>query len=407
MLLRRLLLSGAIVAYALVFGEVFLRLFVPQPLVPRFVTGAADGVRANMANVAFLQSTPEVDVTVRYNDAGMRDDRPAPPRTKPPGECRIALVGDSYFVGFESSFANSFGKRLEDQLRTGGRNARVLNFAVSGFGTAEMLVAIRSRVTAYQPDLIVMSWHATDPVDNVRSNLFRLDDGRLTSTGAAFLPGVAASDRLMRLPGYRWLIENSHAYSAVRERIAVQVKALLAAVRGRSLGGDEESAEVAEVRPVSVDYRRSPPRPGSIDLDRALLNASRDAAARAGARFLLFEVPTSGSRTRLMPVLLPQLGLLGDIHTASPLADFVAIAAPSVQLYLEQGHRHWTPLGNRVAARAAARAIAAQGLLANCGRFPDAEIRFEQLALLPKSLIALRGRPRAALIAETFGPLPN
>ena len=368
MKLRRLLLSVALIAYTLVFGEIFLRLLVPQPLVPRFVTGGADGIRANMANAVFPQLTPEVDVTVRYNDVGMRDDRPAPPRAKPFGECRVALIGDSYFVGFESNYSDSFAKQLEEQLRTGGRNCRVLNFAVSGFGTAEMLVAIRSRVAAFQPDLVVMSWHATDPIDNVRSNLFRLEGGHLKATGTSFLPGVALSDRLMRLPGYRWLLENSHAYNAIRERIAVQVKALLATAREGSVAAREELAETADERMVANSESQLRLRPGSIHLDRALLNASRNASTQAGAEFLLFEIPTFGSRTRLTPVLTPQLGQLDEIHTASPLADFVAIAAPSVQLYLEQGHRHWTPLGNRIAARAAARAIVAQGLLAACER---------------------------------------
>jgi hypothetical protein len=119
----RLFVTGlAIIAYAMVFGEIFLRTFKPEPLVPRYVTGGPDGIRANIPNVSFRQWTPEVDVTVRYNDKGMRDDRPAPPLARQAGECRVALVGDSYFVGFESDYAHSFARQLEGLLsRAAGR----------------------------------------------------------------------------------------------------------------------------------------------------------------------------------------------------------------------------------------------------------------------------------------------
>ena len=366
---RPALIGLAALAYALVFGELFLRVLAPQPLVPRFVTGAPDGIRANIPNVAFRQWTPEVDVTVRYNDAGMRDDRPAPPRAKPPGECRIALLGDSYFVGFESDYPHSFAKRLEDDLRAAGANARVLDFAVSGFGTAEMLATIDSRVRPWAADVVVMSWHASDPNDNVRSQLYRLDGDRLVATGQPFLPGVEISDRLMRMPGYRWLIENSHLYSAVRERIGTATKTLLAQIRGQQVAVDDANALLPPPEPlpdpIDIFIPDRPPNFGNAHLDRALVVASHNAAARIGAQFLLFEVPTAGGRTRLT-ASLPYLGPLPGIATASPIDAFRAVASPSVKLYYERGHHHWTDLGNAIAAREAARALLAQGWLGGC-----------------------------------------
>ncbi len=367
--LRLCLLALACLGYALVFGELFLRGLDPQPLVPRFVTGGADGIRANIPNITFRQWTPEVDVHVSYNDRGMRDDRPAPPLAKRPGECRVALLGDSYFVGFESDFGNSFGKRLEDDLAAAGTPARVLNFAVSGFGSAEMLVAMRRRVAQYHPDVVIMSWHYSDLADNVRAGLFTVDGNQLVATGRPFVPGVEISDRLMQLPGYRWLIENSHLYSAVRERAGTGLKTFLAQLRGQKPAAEDINA-VAEqpatlADPLDVFIPDRPPGAGNPLLDRALIYASRDTAAAMGAHFLLYEVPTSGSRTRLTPVL-PLLGPLSDVATASPLRDFEAVAGPEVKLYYEHGHHHWTPLGNQIAASAAARAVTAAGWLKAC-----------------------------------------
>ncbi len=363
-MLRRLFTVVAIVAYALVFGEFFLRLLVPQPLVPRYVTGSADGIRANMPNVAFRQWTPEVDVTVRYNNAGMRDDRPAPPLAKAPGECRVVLLGDSYFVGFESDYPHSFAKQLEDGLRARGRNCRVLDFAVSGFGTGEMLIALKQRALQYHPDIVLMSWHATDPDDNIRSNLFKLDeDGHLVATGLPFLPGIEISDRLMRWPGYRWLIENSQLYSAVRERAGGITKALLVKARIEALRGGSAATPAASAPEEGV----LPPantRPGSPALDNALIFAVNDAARAAGAKFMVFDIPARKARDEFMTMRdwLPQ-PVLFELPVVSPIEAFRAAHPQTAPIYLERGQLHWTARGNAVAAKVAADAIITQGWL--------------------------------------------
>ncbi len=355
-----LLICVAMLLYALLFGEMFLRLLHPQALVPRYVTGGADGVRANMAHVTFRQSTPEVDVMLRYNAAGMRDDRPPPPLAKAPGECRVAVLGDSFFVGFESATADSFASRLEAELSRRGRPCRVLNFAVSGLGHAENLVVLERRARAYAPDLVLVSVHATDGLDNLRANLFRPTPDGLEPTGNNYLPGIAISDRLMRLPLYPWVQENSHLYSALRETAGAVGKRLLAMLRGRGAAAEAEAPAVqepAEEAPAGFV--------GDQRLNRAVAARLAADAGAMGARLMLFEIPTSGSRTRYVPVAEALLGadLLAAIPNASPLGRFQAMQGPDVQLYLEKGHRHWTALGNKVAAEVAADAIMKQGLV--------------------------------------------
>ena len=368
--LKTLLISVVVIVYAAVFGEFFVRLVAPEPLMPRYVTGAPDGIRANMADVAFRQWTPEVDVTIRYNDRGMRDDRPAPPLAKAVGECRVALVGDSYFVGFESNYPQSFAKQLEDRLAAKGYAVRVLDFAVSGFGTAEDLVALNSRVAPWRPDVVVMSWHASDPDDNIRSDLYRMVDGRLQPTGKPFLPGIAASDRLMQSQVYRWLIANSQIYSAIRERAGVFTKSMLANMRRK----DAQQAASDDVS--SVVDMAPPPAPvmiGAPSLDRALLEASRDTSAAMGAQFLLFEIPTRSSRTVFKSPLEKFLPDLSGIDTASPMAAFAAEARPDLKLYQEQGQLHWSTAGNALAADVAADDIIRRGWLGACRRATGAE----------------------------------
>lgn len=368
--LRSLGLTLACFAYALVFGEMFLRLFDPQPLVPRYVTGSVDGIRANMRNVAFRQWTPEVDVTVRYNDQGMRDDRPAPPFAKAPGECRVALLGDSYFVGFESDYSHSFARQLERALAARGRPVRVLNFAVSGFGTAEDLIVLKRRAARWKPDLVIMSWHASDPADNIRSDLFRLGPGgQLEATGNSFLPGIEVSDDLMAVPGYRWLIENSHLYSAVRERAGMMAKAFLAQLRGQQAAAQIDAEAFQSWEGYETMPSLLPPRgpgQGNAELDYALIRAVQAEAKAEGAQFLLFDIPTRRNRMEYVSAIETFLGQPAGIVTASPLDTFAMAARPERKLYWEKGHIHWTPDGNALAAAVAADAVVRRGWLGGC-----------------------------------------
>lgn len=355
-----LLVAGGL-AYSLLFGELFLRWLSPQALVPRYVTAGPEGVRANMPGASFRQWTPEVDVTVRYNAAGQRDDRPPPgPRTA--GDCRVALLGDSYFVGFESDYAGSFAAQLEQALARRGHPCRVVNFSVSGFGHAENLRILDSRVRPYAPDVLLMSVHQTDGLDNLRADLYRPGPAGLEPTGKSFLPGIGISDRLNKLAAYRWAQENSHLYSAVREWAGGMGKRVLAMMRFSAMADEGEDAP-AEAVPAPESAL--PAWVGNPALNAMLVDAIARDAGVMGARLMLFEIPSSGGRDRYVPVsakLLPPEVLARVPHT-SPLGRFEAMAGPDVQLYLEKGHKHWTALGNRVAAEEAADALVAGGLL--------------------------------------------
>ena len=87
-----------LLAYTLAFSEFFIRLFAPQPIMPRYVTATPWGVRGNVPGAQYWQSSPEVHVQIRINQLGIRDDREFAYK-KPTGTCRLALFGDSVFVG--------------------------------------------------------------------------------------------------------------------------------------------------------------------------------------------------------------------------------------------------------------------------------------------------------------------
>jgi hypothetical protein len=259
---------------------------------------------------------------------------------------------------------------------------RVLDFAVSGFGTAEDLIVLQKRVAPWRPDVVIMSWHASDPADNIRSALFRVENGQAVATGNSFLPGVSVSDGLMRFAAYRWLIENSHFYSAVRERAGRFTKNVLASVRsyGRASAA---LPPLVEPDPVAIGMPVRDPPMGDPALDLALLRASRDTAAAMGAQFLLFDIPIYSSRTRFVSPQALYLGDLPGINSVSAIEAFYAVASPDQKLYLEQGQLHWTALGNAVAAEVAAADIIRRGWLSGCGASAAGAKSFEKSAVAP------------------------
>src|SRR4051812_43341985 len=128
----------ALTTYGAVFAEAFVRVVAPQPVMPRYVMATPLGIRGNIPNALYWHHTGEGAFQYQINSEGMRSGRDFP-ATKPPGVCRIALLGDSFFMGYEVRFEDSFAAVLEQRLNELGINVEVLNFAVSGFGTAEEL----------------------------------------------------------------------------------------------------------------------------------------------------------------------------------------------------------------------------------------------------------------------------
>jgi hypothetical protein len=98
-------------AYVLVLGEIFVRLFAPTAIMPRYVAATSYGVRGNAPSSHYWHFTPEVSVEYSINASGFRADREYPV-AKPDGVCRVVLYGDSFFMGYEVDLSDSFAVRM-------------------------------------------------------------------------------------------------------------------------------------------------------------------------------------------------------------------------------------------------------------------------------------------------------
>jgi hypothetical protein len=109
---------------------------------------------------------------IRINSDGMRDREHA--KQKPAGTLRIAVLGDSYAEALQVPLEDAFWVVLEQKLQScpafAGRKIEVLNFGVSGYGTAQELLTLREKVWDYAPDIVLLALTTNNDItDNLRA----------------------------------------------------------------------------------------------------------------------------------------------------------------------------------------------------------------------------------------------
>jgi lysophospholipase L1-like esterase len=111
--------------------------------------------------------TTEYDGILRTNSRGMVG--PEAPATKPPGEYRIVVLGDSYTVGGQTPYEQTFPAVLEQRLHADGyANVRVINAGVGGYTTFNEGGLLREHLAWLQPDLVVVAaFLGNDASENV------------------------------------------------------------------------------------------------------------------------------------------------------------------------------------------------------------------------------------------------
>jgi len=114
----------------------------------------------------------EGESEVRINSDGLRDREHT--KAKPADTVRIALLGDSFseamHVPMEQTFWSLLERRLQECNLFPGKRVEVINFGVSGYGTAQELMTLRQKVWDYSPDIVILAFTTfNDIYDNSRA----------------------------------------------------------------------------------------------------------------------------------------------------------------------------------------------------------------------------------------------
>ena len=103
---------------------------------------------------------------VRISSDGLRDREHA--RTRPADTVRIAVLGDSYTEAMHLPMEQAYWSLLEQKLRQcnafPGKQVEVINFGVSGYGTAQELITLQQEVWDFSPDIVMLAFTTLNDV---------------------------------------------------------------------------------------------------------------------------------------------------------------------------------------------------------------------------------------------------
>lgn len=337
-MIKKLTRYFLLTCYSLVLAEIFLRLLHPIPILPRYVSATDYGIRGNTPNANYIHVTPEYRVNVVINNTGVRSNKEIS-YIKPIGVTRVVALGDSFMLGYGANYSETFLSQMLNSIPD-KHNIEVINLGVSGHGTAEELITLRQEGKKYNPDIVLLSWHGTDFDDNIRSDLFDINNGDLVQVNNSYLPAVKLREFLFSFRLYELVATNSQLYGWLREKASEVVQDLYAIIN-------------SFLKPINVVNKSNKSDASNALLKkdikneiavRLLLEIKQEVEA-IGAVFLVLDIPRRFSRTDFSSDF-PDDNRLSELIIYNPIKDFHD--KNRSKLFWEESDGHFTPLGNQI-----------------------------------------------------------
>src|SRR5262245_42813171 len=285
-LLKRIFLVIGSLVISLLVAEGIVRLLFADSIVlfPRFHDTASYGkytIRRLRPNTTFWHHS--VDGSWRFvtNSKGFRSDTEFS-YAKPNGVLRVISLGDSHTEGFECHQDKTYSSVIQRFLGKSGIQAEVINAGVSGFGTAESLAFLENEGIKYSPDVVVLGYFANDFDDNLKADLFRLENGTLVENKYEHEPGTRVSSLINQIAPLRWLSQNSYTYSIAFNAIWEW--------RKRSLLTEKEQQMATEFA-VKQEDNDAKVTTLKNDLAVAIINRMHSFCQRNKVLFVLLDIP--------------------------------------------------------------------------------------------------------------------
>jgi len=182
----RLLLAAFSTFVALLFAELAVRTFRPQPDVMRWLT--PDERYGHVMKRDFHQRfrffNADFAMEVQTNSLGLRD-REIEPETQ--GVPTILFSGDSFVFGQGVNVADRFDTKLRDLLERSGRRFRLINTGVNAWGTLQETRFAADNFQQFHPDVVVLVFCGNDPGDDAAFRPPRVSFVENRFPGQAFL----------------------------------------------------------------------------------------------------------------------------------------------------------------------------------------------------------------------------
>ena len=143
--------------------EIFIRIFIPQNIVPSYTTLAFGIPNALKANYNEEANTGIYTYQIQTNEKHLRRTK-AIAYKKPENTFRILCLGDSMLFGAGTNNDENLTHHLEKILnkRFGGIKFEVINAGVPSWGPLEYYLFLKNEGYKYSPDLIVATTYPDD-----------------------------------------------------------------------------------------------------------------------------------------------------------------------------------------------------------------------------------------------------
>jgi hypothetical protein len=324
----------------------------------------------------------EGNAFVRINADGQRDIQH--PLAKPPGTLRIAVLGDSCTESLQVPVEATFWARLPGEMAScpalGKRKTvETLNFGVSGYGTAQELLTLRTRVWKYKPDLVLLAFYTGN---DVRNNYRPLEQDPLRPYFVLQGGKLVLDDSFRTSSGYRarQTLAARALYAAFNHSALLQVGKMAKSASDGLVGGYKAKRVTTQViEELGLDNAVYSP-PGNADwqaawaVTEAMLREMGEEARAHGARFAVVTL-TDGIQVhpdlQKRQAFARQLGIadlfypderirktaeaagIPVLNLAQPLANYAARTGQFLHGFpnTKPGEGHWNALGHREAAK--------------------------------------------------------
>lgn len=332
------------IVIALLIGEWIVRALYKDKIVlfPRYTTDINYGdysIRVIRPNMEFKHTSVDGVFNFKTNSRGFRSDNEIA-YEKQDNEIRIICLGDSHTQGYEVNQNETYSWVTESLLRQKGLNATVINAGVSGFGNAEELVFLENEGIKYQPDFVVLGFFGNDIQDNVKSDLFAVENNSLKTKNYSNLPGVNIQNKIYKFKIVHYLGENSYLYAFMFNLVWDFYKNL-------QIQKSEKAIQTEYAVVMSDDYSQY-----ELDLTEKIIERMYQFTSERNIPLIILDIPMDNMNSSIPKQLVSDFRLNSDTLFYSP--DMLSEYNKFSSTHVPNGHRHISAethnmLGNKIA----------------------------------------------------------
>lgn len=273
----------------------------------------------------------DFSVNVKINSYGLRDHEYALERTS---KKRMLVLGDSYGWGFGVEHAERFDEILERRYT----DWEIINASVSGYGTDQQFLYLRDKGMAYNPDVVLLLFHANDFSNNAAAEQYWYNKSHFSlSRDRLELHNTPVPKATLKQKVDRFLLGRTYFYGKVYGRWG---RPILRKVDRKIRGTDKRKRKESD---------------NGYMLTTFLIKALHELSSEHDAHFVLVSIPMNeDKKAKLREVSkalnIPYLAL--DEH-------FAALKSPVT--FPHDGH--WNSYGHAAAAEAIGHLLESQSIL--------------------------------------------